>query len=836
MDSTEKSREGLLQRLKGYLPYLLIVILFGVIATAYFMPATMDGRMLFQQDVAGVAGNGQDVRDHEAQTGEHSYWTNGLFGGMPMYQISPSYPSTEVLSKAERLYALRWPMKIMGDSPWMLFAMMLGFFLLLKAFKVRSLPATLGAIMWTFSSYFIILIAAGHIWKLTALAFIPPTIAGLVWIYRGKWIGGGFIFAFFTALQLLANHVQMSYYFFFVMLALVIGWLVEAIRTRTLPHFLKSSLVALAAGLIGIAVNATNLYHTYSYAKYTMRGGSELTLEPNAPAVSTGLDKEYITQWSYGVGETWSLLVPNIRGGASVPLGKNPELLEGVEPMYRDVLSGVGAYWGEQPFTSGPVYVGAFVLVLFLLGCFIVRGPVKWALLVTTLLSILLSWGKNFMPLTDFFIDYVPMYANFRAVSSILVIAEFTIPLLAILALVEVLQRPSILVERRWVSLFALGFPVLMVVLFATLPDLFFDFLSSMEREQFGQLILSNPQYVGLRDALIMVRRNMLRTDALLSLLVLLSSGMALFFFAKGKLRRVPMLLILGVITLVDLWHVDKRYLHDDMFQRPMEISALSAPKSAADEVILNDKTLGFRVWNQSVNSFNDATTTRWHRSIGGYHAAKLQRYQDLITYQLAKGNRQVVNMLNTRYVIQRDPKTGIEQAYQNPEAFGPAWFVSTTKVVPDANSEMRALDTEDLRTTAVIDARFDSDALRSLTSSVDSTATITLTKHTPNEVIYKSISTVPSVAVFSEIYYPEGWHATIDGKEASILRANYVLRALIIPEGTHEVRFSFAPTTIVTTERIAFCALILLLLLFVAAVTVPFIARKKEFEVSKQS
>lgn len=826
MKTDTMNSNALLQRLKVLWPYAVIIVLFGIIATTYFMPATWEGRVLFQQDVAGASGNGQDVRDYEAATGEHSYWTNSLFGGMPMYQISPSYPSTEALSKAEKVYTLRWPLRLMGESPWLLFAMMIGFFLLLKSLQVRNIPATIGALMWTFSSYFIILIAAGHIWKLTALAFIPPTLAGLIWIYRKRWLQGAFVLAFFTALQLLANHVQMTYYFLFVMGAMVIGWFIEAICTHHISDFLRSTGVALIAGLIGIAINSSNLYHTYRYAQETMRGGSELTLDAEdaslaqrAEKAQSGLDKEYITQWSYGVGETWSLLVPNIRGGASVPLGANPKQIEDVAPMYQQTIAGIPSYWGEQPFTSGPVYVGAFVCVLFLLGCFLVRGPIKWVMIAMTLLSILLSWGKNFMPLTNLFIDYFPLYNNFRAVSSILVIAELTIPLLAILGLVEVMKQPSILKEKKWATITAVGIPTVVLLLFIAVPDLFFSFLSSMEQEQLGQLILSNPEYIGLRDALVGVRRSMLRSDALHALIVILLSSGIVWLYTKGKVKQVPVLILLGVITLVDLWLVDKRYLYDAMYQRPAQVAAMAAPQTEADRTILQDKTLGYRVWNMSVNSFNDATTSRWHRSVGGYHAAKLQRYQDLITHQLLKGNEEVVNMLNTRYIIQPDPETGMPKAFFNDRAYGPAWFAQSIKVVSDANSEMKALNTEDLCTTAIVDARFVDDNLKRLAPLSDSTANVTLIKHTPNEVEYLTSVGQDALLICSEIYYPEGWIATVNGKEVPIIRVNYTLRGVIVPAGTHSLRLTFAPTSIATTERIAFGALILLLLLLLGAI-----------------
>ncbi len=827
-------------RLRKIIPYVGIIFFFALITFIYFAPANLEGRVLFQQDIAGASGTAQDVRDFEAATGEHSYWTNSLFGGMPMYQISPSYPSTRPWMQIEKVYGLR---AILGSLGWLLFALMVGFFIFLKSLKIRNLLAALGSIMWAFSSYFVILIAAGHIWKLTALAYIPPTIAGLIWIYRGRWLSGGVTMAFFTAMQILANHVQMTYYFLFVMVALVIAWGVEAVRKKEIARFAKSTGVAILAGLIGIAINATNLYHTYRYAKQTMRGGSELTLpDPTAPegtplqANPEGLERDYITQWSYGIGETMSLLIPNVRGGASEPIGSKPDRLLHTDPMYQEAIAGVPSYWGEQPFTSGPVYVGAFVICLFLLGCFIVKGPVKWALVSMTILSILLSWGKNFMGLTDLFIDYVPLYNNFRAVSSILVIAEFTIPALAVLALVEVMRNPREVIGNRWALGFSLGLPILLCLLYALVPNLFFNFLTHAEHEQLSALILQKPEYVGVRDALVSVRSSMLRADAWRSLLFIVLSTGTLFVCYKGKLKSLPALTLLGLFTLIDLWMVDKRYLNDGMFRPQREVTAMASPKTDVDEKILQDKTLGFRVWNQSVNTFNDATTSRWHKSIGGYHAAKLQRYQDIITHQLtpirsgefdaSMINQGVINMLNTRYIIMPS-SSGQPQAVMNPNAYGAAWFVSTLRVVDDANGEMQALRKVDLRTTAILDKQFASGDLPIGENATDSTATITVIKHTPKEIVYQTENKEKAVAVFSEIYYPEGWRATIDNQEVPILRANYILRALNVPQGKHTIRFAFEPQSIRTSETLAWTAGILLLVLIIVTFVSPLLPRR---------
>lgn len=431
--------------MKKLLPDLIAILAFVLLSFAYFFPADIENRILFQHDTAAGAGAGQEVKEYYEQTGERSRWTNSLFGGMPMYQIAPSYDSTKSLQWVQKAYQLFLP-----DYVCLTFMLMLGFYILLRVFGIPVWLAGLGGIMWAFSSYFFILISAGHIWKFITLAYVPPTIAGIVLAYRGKLLWGGILTALFVALQITSNHVQMSYYFFFVILFFVGAYFEKAWRTKTLPQFFKASAVLIVAALVGIAANVSNLYHTYAYSKETMRGKSELVQTGDAAKqTSSGLDRDYITQWSYGIDETLTLLVPNFKGGASAALSQSETAMSKANPMYSSLYGSLTQYFGTQPMTSGPVYVGAFVLFLFVLGCFIVKGPLKWALIGATFFSIVLSWGKNFMPLTDFFIDYVPLYNKFRAVSSILVIAEFTIPLLAIFALKRLLEEPEILKQEK---------------------------------------------------------------------------------------------------------------------------------------------------------------------------------------------------------------------------------------------------------------------------------------------------------------------------------------------------------------------------------------------------
>lgn len=816
------------------LPYAAVVLLFIALALAYFYPASFDGRVLFQGDVAGASGTAQDVRDWEAQTGEHSYWTNSLFGGMPMYQISPSYPSIHTLQTIQDVLTLRKPFYLLGTYAWMLFAMMGGFFLFLRSLRIRILPAVIGSIAWAFSSYFLILIMAGHIWKLTAMCFIPPTLAGMIWIYNGRWLAGGSVMAFFTALQVLANHVQMSYYFLFVMFFMVLAFLAEAIRTKRIRLFFLSSAVVVIAGLVGIAVNSTNLFHTYQYGKETMRGGSELTLKQSGAPTDqvthenkSGLDKAYITQWSYGIGETWSLLIPDIKGGSSGYLGYDEKVMETVNPSYAQAIARMNRYWGDQPFTAGPVYVGAFVLFLFVLGCFIVKGPVKWALLAATILSILLSWGHNMMWLTSFFIDHFPLYDKFRTVSSILVIAEFTIPALAVMALVEIIKEGKPLLKRErtaWVAatLLTLGASLL----FALVPSLL-GLLSGQEEAMF-QEAAGHPEAAAIKTTLVDVRSGILASDAWRSFGILAVCGILLWLFFQKRLKATALLVSLAVITLVDLWTVDKRYLNDEHFIDPELVSQRAAPLTEADKQILADKSLGYRVLNLTVDTYNDATTSRWHRSIGGYHAAKLQRYQDLIEHQLSKGNREVVNMLNTKYIIVPG-ENNRPSPMSNPDAYGPAWPAGSIRWVGNANEEMMALDSNRLtRDVAVVDERFSSESLKRLPALTDSTASISLKEYAPNRQVYEAVSTQPMLGIFSEIYYPHGWTATIDNQAVPIIRANYILRALEVPAGRHKIEFRFDPKSLHITEAIAKTALALLLLGIVWAIARPFFLRGK--------
>ena len=811
---------------KKLLPDLVVILFFAVIAFLYFFPAVTEGRILAQHDAVAGIGSGREMQEYLEKTGERTRWTNSIFGGMPTYQMAPSYDSTNTLGFIQQVYHLFLPTYV-----WYVFVMLLGFYILLRAFDFKVWLASLGAVLWAFSSYFFIIIAAGHIWKLMTLAYIPPTIAGMVLVYRKKWLAGGVVTALFVALQIFSNHPQMSYYFLFVMLFMAIAYGVLAWQKKQLPDFFKSTGVLVVAGLVGVCVNLSNLYHTYEYSKESMRGKSELVKENSADQTDSGLERSYITQWSYGIGETFSLLVPNVKGGASVPLAANEKAMEKANPAYQSLYAQLGQYWGEQPGTSGPVYVGAFVMFLFVLGLFIVKGPMKWALVVGTVFSITVSWGHYFMGLTDFFIDYIPMYSKFRAVSSILVIAEFTIPLLAMLALKEVMERPALFAEQKKAFYISFGLTGGLSLLFALFPTVFFpSYVSSMEMNALQGAIPADqlaPILVNLEE----MRRSLFTADAWRSFFVIVIGCVLLggYLFRKWNAKVTVGALLL--LCIVDMWSVNKRYLYDEQFvAKGTEMKPFLEP-SETDKEILKDKTLDYRVLNMATNTFNENNTAYWHKSIGGYHAAKLRRYQEMIEAHI-QGEMEtlftkipevgadlskidvtdtpVLDMLNTRYYIV-PLQQGATAPLFNPHALGNAWLVKEVKYVNNANEEIDAIHGMNPRETAIVDKRF-AETVKQPAAMPDSLDNIVLKSYAPNALQYEVDTKQGGTVVFSEIYYP-GWRSYIDGEEVSHGRANYILRAMNVPAGKHTIEFVFDPQSLHATETIAFIALGIMLL-----------------------
>lgn len=814
------------------------VVLFALISFAYFVPASLDGRILFQHDASAGRGMGHEQQTYFERTGERTRWTNSVFGGMPTYQTAPSYKSTDALSKVMDAYHLWLP-----ENVWYVFVYLLGFYILLRAFDFRQELAVLGSIIWAFSSYFFIIIAAGHIWKVMALAYLPPMIAGLVLAYRGKYLWGFILTALFTAFEVKANHVQMTYYYLFVVLFMVIAYLVQAIKNKQLLHFGKATAVCAAAACLGICMNLSNLYHTWEYSKESMRGKSELVKANTANQTNSGLERDYITQWSYGIGETWTLLIPNAKGGASVPLSQNETAMKKADPNFIQIYQQIGQYWGEQPGTSGPVYVGAFVLMLFILALFIVKGPMKWALLAATVLSILLSWGKNFMPLTNFFIDYMPMYAKFRTVASILVIAEFTIPLLAMLGLKKILDTPSILNKQIKYVYISFGLTAGFCLLFALMPSVFFsNFVSAQELEAMksipaeyqGQLIAN------LRE----MRQAIFTDDCWRSFFIIVIGTFLLLLYRANKLKKSAFVGLVIVLCLVDMWQVNKRYLNDGMF---VEKSVRDNPieMTPTDQQILQTKELDYRVLNLATSTFNENETSYFHKSIGGYHPAKLRRYQEMIETYIAPEMEKlmksiveaqgdmtklngdsispVLNMLNTKFFIM--PLQGGQTVpLKNPYAFGNAWFVDKVTYVNNANEELEMVGKLNLRAEAVADKKF-RDVLGS-SCEQDHHAQVTMKTYEPNQLTYEVESAKGGVLVFSENYYPE-WTATVDGKEVPVGRVNYILRAIQVTPGKHQVVLSFFPKSVDRTETVAYIAFALLVICILLGIGLEIRQRK---------
>ena len=829
-----------MKNLKIWLPDILAVVLFAVISFAYFFPADIEGRILYRHDSSAGRGAGQEASEYQQRTGERTRWTNALFSGMPNYQLAPSYNSTSTLQKVENAYHLWLP-----ENVWYVFAYLLGFYILLRAFDFRQYLAALGAVIWAFSSYFFIIIAAGHLWKVMALAYLPPMIGGVVLAYRGKYLWGLIVTALFAALEILANHVQMTYYYLIVILLMVLAFVIDGLRQKQYMHLLKATGVCLVAAVIAVCLNLSNLYHTWEYGEESMRGKSELVKANSENQTSSGLDRDYITQWSYGIDETWTLLVPNTKGGASVPLAENKEAMKKADPNYMGIYQQLGQYWGNQPMTAGPVYVGAFVLMLFVLGLFIVKGPLKWALLVATILSILLSWGRNFMPFTDFFIDNVPMYAKFRTVASILVVAEFTIPLLGMLALKQLLDEPEKMKPRmKFVGIsFLLTGGV--ALLFSLMPKLFFsDFVSQSEMQAMSQIPAD--QLMPLLNNLTEVRMSMFTSDALRSFYIILVGTGLLLSVMMGKLKKEYGIGIILVLCLVDMWTVNKRYLNDAMFV-PKSVREAPMQKSEAIDHILQDKSLDYRVLNLSTSTFNENETSFYLKSIGGYHPAKLRRYQELIDAHIqpemqhlygalskAAGDMTqvngdsifpVLNMLNTKYFI-LPLQGGRSVPLENPYTYGNAWFVDKVHYVDNANQELDMTGKLPLRHEAVADKKFQQQLGEAVVQ--DTSSLVRITAYEPNKLTYDVTSGKGGVIVFSEIYYP-GWTATVDGVEQELGRVDYVLRALRVKPGHHEVVLSFFPKTIDRTETVAYVAYAVLLLIIIYLIVMCVKRRKQE-------
>ncbi|MAX06224.1 MAG: hypothetical protein CMD19_07370 [Flavobacteriales bacterium] len=780
-----------MEKLKGLATHASILLLFIVISFIYFSPV-LKGDRLNAHDIKTWKGMSKEVQDFREATGEEALWTNSMFSGMPAYQISTKYKGNliQYIHKALSLGIPR-PASI-------LFLYLLGFYILLLSLKVDWRLSAVGAIAFAFSSYFFIIIQAGHMTKAHAIAYVPMVVAAVLYTYRGKMLLGGVLTSLTVALEIYANHLQITYYLFLILCLIGFVQFLKDFRDNNLLSFSKRTVILLLAALLASGTSLTRLVTTMEYGQESTRGQSELTA--NMDNKTSGLDKDYATQWSYGIAETLTLLIPNFHGGASQgELTIESETYQAIKrsPNAKKLIKSLPLYWGSQPLVNGPTYAGSIVIFLFFLGLFFIRSEIRIWIILATIMSIMLAWGKNFMGLTEFFLDYFPGYNKFRAVSMILVIVEFTLPLLGFIALDSFLKSDKSESDRRKPLKLAFYITGGISLLFTLMPGVFFDFVGVQDTilEKNGWPI----------DALRSDRASLLSSDAWRSFIFIALTFGVLWIFLKDKLKSQYVILIIGLLVLVDMWTVNKRYLNDSHFVRNSKIEN-PYQQTQANNQILMDQDPNFRVFNQSVSTFNDASTSYFHKSIGGYHGAKLKRYQELIENHISKGNPSVINMLNTKYVINRNG-----QVQQNPAAMGNAWFVSNVNIVASADEEITALDGLDVSNTAVINAQF-SNQIPDSVSNAD--ANISLIEYKPNYLRYSSKSVTDGIVIFSEIYYDKGWNAYIDGDLKPHFRANYVLRGIMIPSGAHTVEFKFEPETYQIGERVSLVSSVILLLL----------------------
>lgn len=798
----------------------LCVVAFALITMVYFSPV-LQGKRLKQHDIEMYKGMSQEIVDFKAKTGEQSLWTNSMFGGMPAWNIGVPQNSN-LMTYVNRLFTVGFPHPIGA-----VFISMLGFFILLLVLDCSIWISFIGALAYGFTSYLFIVIGAGHNSKAVAMAYMAPVIAGILLTYKGKYLWGAVLTAIALALEIRAGHLQITYYLLLIVVCIIIAELIETIKEKNYPHFFKASGILVGVAIVAILTCSTTLYANYEFGKETMRGKPVLT--KNVTNQTKGLDRDYVTQWSYGIEETWSLMIPNAKGGASGYIGNNNPALDKCDPRFRSTIAQQNAYWGDQPGTSGPVYVGAIVCFLFVLGLFIVKGKYKWVLLAATILSVLLSWGKNFMGFTDFFLDYIPGYNKFRAVSMTLVIAEVCMPLLAFLALAEIFKNPEYVKQNKKYLYISLGITGGLCLLFYALPQTFFSFLSQMEAVSFKELQSGSDGaiYTTFANELEKARVAIFRHDAIRSFLYIYIAGIVILLTVSEKMNKKYMFPILALLVLVDMFTIDKRYLNNDNF-----IDKRKADKpfvmSEVDKQILQDKDLDYRVINLTVSTFNDASTSYFHKSIGGYSGAKLRRYQDIIDHYLSKRDLnywKVLNMLNTKYIIY--PKDNAKMVSKNYEAFGNAWIASDIKWVATPNEEIDAIADTDVRNVAIVNNEF-----RNMIGGFNATpaeGTVQLIDYLPNQLRYSFDSLKDELVVFSEIWTKKGWTMWVDGVESQLFRADYILRSAIIPAGHHEIVMRYQPSVWRTGNAIQLITSLLILIGLVAVCYYTIKTRKEQ-------
>lgn len=782
--------------IKSAVPHIIAMAAFLLVTFIYFQPL-FQGKKVYQGDIVNYIGMSQEINDFRSETGEEALWTNRMFGGMPAYQISHQTPSN-LTRFVDRVLSFNLPQQ----AAYVLLAF-IGFYILLITMGVSPALAIVGALGYGLTTYLFIIIEAGHNTKAHAMAYVAPLIAGVLLTYKGKILKGSALTSLFLALHFRANHVQISYYLLMILIIFALFEFASAYKENRLKSFFKASLILVFAALLGIGANIEKLWSTYDYGKYSTRSKSELTIDGNQENKTSGLNKDYATTWSYGKMETFNLMIPNFMGGASgSELSKDSEAYKVLKkrnvPNAKNVIKRMPTYWGDQPFTSGPVYIGAIMCFLFVLGAFLVKGKLKWWLLTCTLLSFALAWGNNMMWFTDLFLDYIPGYNKFRTVSMILVIAEFTIPFLGFLAIKELVSEK--LNKNNFINSlkYALGITGGLCLAFAIAGPSMFSF-SSLGDGQYPDFLVS---------ALEIDRASMLRADSLRSLLFILLAAGSIYLFQTKKIKLIAFASVLAVLVLADMLPVNKRFLNSDDFVKAKKMNQ-PFQKTAVDAQILADKELNFRVYNTAERIDAGARTSYFHNNLGGYHGAKLKRYQELMDMQISRGNASVINMLNTKYVI-RKGGDGNLVASQNPKRLGAAWLVNSTTVVNNADDEMTQLSSFNPAEEVLIDKRYGVS-----TKTYSGNGSISLRTYKPNHLTYSVNTNAEAFAVFSEIYYGTGWNAYVDGELNDHYRVNYVLRGLPLPKGNYQVEFKFEPQSVAIGSTIALvCSILIYLLL----------------------
>jgi hypothetical protein len=785
------------------------IILFLFITVAYFHPL-FEGKSLAQSDIIHFKGMSKELSDYRASTGKEALWTNSMFGGMPAYQISTVHKGNLMI------WVDKYLMLNLPAPSGFVFLYFIGFFILLMAMGMKPWLSIIGSIAFAFSSFFFIVIVAGHNSEAHAIGYMAPVIAAILYAFQKKYLVGGALMALFLSLQINANHLQITYYLALMAIIIVIFKLVEAIKIKQLPDFFKAVGILFAGALLAIGPNISNLWTTMEYTAASTRGQSELT--DNTHVKTSGLDKDYATQWSYGIDESLTLLIPNMKGGSSEALGNYPAAVAPVKEELKSIISqNHSSYWGEQPFTAGPVYIGAFIVFLFVLGMFIVEDKFKWPLFAVFILSLLLAWGKNFSFMTNIFLDFFPGYNKFRAPTMILVLAELVMPIIALMGLKKIIEQPEILKTKQRYFYISLGLTAGVSLLLYLFPGMF-SLISKNDLAAFAAYTkqgATDSVISDLTSNLEMVRKSILSADAIRSFLFIIAGAAFLWMYSRKIISANLLMVLVAVLIMADLIPVDSRYLGSKNYDRKSLIEN-PFPSTRADDFIQMDKDPDFRVLNMAVSTYQDASTSYYHKSVGGYHAAKLKRYDELIQFQLSKGNLEVINMLNTKYIIIPD-STNQPIPQRNPAACGNAWFVRGFKMVPNADAELNALSNFKAKETAIIDSRFESQ-LKNFKFSDDTTGTITLKSYAPNDLVYDSKTKTEQLAEFSEIYYDKGWNAFIDGKPAPYFRSDYVLRAMVVPAGNHTIEYKFEPRSYILGTKLSLGSSIILLLLLLGA------------------